>query len=336
MEHLLWSRRDRHALLLGFLLTLALLLAPLIFLNGPDKPDSAQPGLPLHQAEPSPLQDRNRTVKVLKPDGSVSTLTMADYLVGVVAAEMPASFQPEALKAQACAARTYTVLLQSKGGRHPGADICTDSTCCQAYITPEQAKANWGEHAAEYEEKIRSAVSETDGLGILYGGQPIQALFFSSAPGQTVDAVEVWGNAVDYLKCVKSPEGAEVPNYHTQVTLSPSKVQELTLASYPGCDLSGDPSLWFGTPQYSESGTVSRQELGGVPLTGGQLRKLFSLRSAAFSVTFDGENFQFHVTGHGHGVGMSQYGANAMAGDGAGFREILQWYYSGVEIAPLW
>ena len=290
------------------------------------------------QAEPlASARDRGRAVRLQKTDGTIEELTMADYLWGVVAAEMPASFEEEALKAQACAARTYTVLKQESGSeKHPGADICGDSTCCQAYVERTAAEARWGLNAVEYGEKIDRAVAETDGLGILYQGEPIQALFFSSAPGKTVDAVEVWGRSVDYLTSVDSPEGEEVPNYHSQVVLSAQEVKDLTLAAYPGADLSGDPGTWFGEAFRNQGGTVSSLLLGGVTLTGGQARTLFSLRSAAFTVTWDGTNFTFDVTGYGHGVGMSQYGANAMAKEGKNFRDILTWYYTGTTVEELW
>jgi stage II sporulation protein D len=282
-------------------------------------------------------KDRGRAVRLQKTDGETVTLTMEDYLWGVVAAEMPASFAQEALNAQACAARTYTVLRQNAAGeKHPGADICGDSTCCQAWTERSAALERWGLDAAQYSEKISRAVADTDGLGILYEGAPIQALFFSSAPGKTTDAVEVWGNAVDYLKSVDSPEGEEVPNYHSQVTLSPQDVKELTLSAYPGANLSGTPDTWFGTPVRSGAAAVSSVTLGGVTLTGSQVRSLFSLRSAAFSVQYDGENFVFDVIGYGHGVGMSQYGANAMAQQGSDFREILTWYYTGTQVGELW
>ena len=280
-------------------------------------------------------RDRGRTVRLLTKEGEIRELTMADYLWGVVAAEMPASFEEEALKAQACAARTYTAVLQSSA-KHPDADICGDSTCCQAYIERSAAEARWGLNAREYGAKIDRAVAETDGLGVLYQGKPIQALFFSSAAGRTVDAVEVWGNAVDYLKSVDSPEGDEVPNYHSQAVLGAEEVKSLTLNAYPGADLSGDPSGWFGEASRNEGGGVISIPLGGVTLTGGQVRSLFSLRSACFTVTWDGAQFIFDVTGYGHGVGMSQYGANAMAKDGGGFEDILTWYYTGAQVGELW
>ena len=287
------------------------------------------------EASPTGVRDKGRAVRLLTKEGAVAELTMADYLWGVVAAEMPASFEPEALKAQACAARTYTVILQN-GNKHPEADICGDSTCCQAYIDRSAAEARWGLNAREYGEKIDQAVADTDGLGILYEGKPIQALFFSSAPGKTVDAVEVWGNPVAYLKSVDSPEGDEVPNYHSQAVLGAEEVKSLTLNAYPGADLTGDPSSWFGEASRNEGGGVISIPLGGVTLTGGQVRSLFSLRSACFTVAWDGTQFTFDVTGYGHGVGMSQYGANAMAKAGSPFRDILTWYYTGTEVGELW
>ena len=143
---------------------------------------------------------------------------MADYLWRVVAAEMPASFESEALKAQAVAARTYAeVKMAAAVANHPDADVFTDINCCQAYIEPAAAAANWVENADAYTEKIKAAVSGTDGMVALYDGAPIQAVFFSSAAGRTVDAVEVWGNSVPYLTSVESPEGDEVPGYHSTV-----------------------------------------------------------------------------------------------------------------------
>ena len=286
-------------------------------------------------ALPTGVRDKGKTVRLQTKEGPIVELTMADYLWGVVAAEMPASFEDEALAAQACAARTYTAVLQGSS-KHPEADICGDSTCCQAYIERSAAEARWGLNAREYGEKIERAVARTDGLGVLYEGKPIQALFFSSAPGKTVDAAEVWGNSVAYLKSVDSPEGDEVPNYRTQTALEAEEVRSLTLAAYPGADLSGDPAGWFGQPSRSEGGTVISLILGGVTLTGGQVRSLFSLRSACFTVTWDGSRFVFDVTGYGHGVGMSQYGANAMAKNGSSFRDILTWYYTGAEVGNLW
>ena len=326
----------------AFLLFLGLLLAAFalpLWLVEPDEVFTELPEATLPIDRPIQTgnnRDKGRVVRLLQPDGTVAQTTMADYLWSVVAAEMPASFESEALKAQACAARTYTVRLQNSGGKHEGADVCTNSKCCQAYISPEDAALKWGLSAGEYTDKISRAVSGTDGLGVLYGGEPIEALFFSSAPGRTTDAVAVWGSSVDYLRSVDSPEGEEVPNYRTRVVLTAQEVREMILAQYPGADLSGEPESWFSGLRQSESGAVSSVLVGGVTLTGNQVRGALGLRSPAFSMSFDGENFTFDVTGYGHGVGMSQYGANKMAREGSAFRAILEWYYSGVEVGYLW
>ena len=342
----LWKIGTRQTAAAALTLAAALLVLPALLLRGEPLYQSGtaelgedQAVLPIDQAaRAAGAKDRGRAVRLELEDGTVKELSMADYLWGVVAAEMPASFEEEALKAQACAARTYTVVQQSSGSaRHAsGAEICADSTCCQAYVERESAEARWGLQAGEYSDKIEAAVSATDGLGILYQGEPIQALFFSSAAGRTVDAVEVWGNSVDYLKSVESPEGEEVPNYHTQVVLPAEEVKSRTLTAYPGADLSGDPSGWFGAVNQGEGGAVSSVLLGGITLTGSQVRSLFELRSPSFAVAWDGTNFTFSVTGYGHGVGMSQYGANAMAKAGSTFQDILTWYYTGAQVDALW
>ena len=281
-------------------------------------------------------RDRGKVVRLAHKEGGVEEMTMEDYLWGVVAAEMPAGFELEALKAQAAAARTYTVELQNGTSKHEDADLCDDSNCCQAYIDRAAAQARWGLQAEEFEEKIAQAVAETDGLGVLYQDAPIQAVFFSSAAGRTVDAVEVWGNSVAYLKGVESPEGEEVPNYHSQVSLNEEQMRQTVLEQYPGADLSGAPEGWFGAPTYNSAGGVAQMTVGGVTLTGSQVRALLGLRSASFAMAYQDGTFTFDVTGYGHGVGMSQYGANAMAKEGSSFEDILTWYYTDTEIGYLW
>lgn len=344
-ERLEYKTGVRQAAAAGMLLALGLFFLPGIVVG-------QMPEEELSSGAPDPLpidrkptavttaggsRDRGRVVRLARQDGSVEELTMEDYLWGVVAAEMPATFELEALKAQAAAARTYTVSLQDAATpKHENAQLCDDSNCCQAYIDRSDAEVRWGLQAQTLGEKIDQAVSETDGLGVLYQGAPIQAVFFSSAAGRTVDAVEVWGNAVDYLQGVDSPEGDEVPNYHSQVVLSQEEVRATVLEQYPGADLSGAPEGWFSNFEYNSAGGVAKLTVGGVSLTGTQARTLLGLRSASFTITFQDGSFTFDVTGYGHGVGMSQYGANAMAKEGSSFEDILTWYYTGTQIGPLW
>ncbi len=325
--------------IIGVLLAIGIFLLPGAVVEQLDAGGGENIFQPIHPSAAQTVggRDQGRAVRLLRQDGRVEELTMEEYLWGVVAAEMPASFQPEALKAQAAAARTYTVGLQDAAKpKHPDGALCDDSNCCQAYIDRSAAEARWGANANSYGEKISRAVAETDGLGVLYQEKPIQAVFFSSAAGRTVDAVEVWGNSVAYLKGVDSPEGDEVPNYRSQVVRTSEEVRQAVLAKYPGADLSGPPSGWFSELEYNPAGGLIRGKVGGVALNGSQMRQLLGLRSASFTVAEQDGTFTFDVTGYGHGVGMSQYGANAMAEDGADFRKILTWYYTGTEIGPLW
>lgn len=321
----------------AWLLLLILFLLPVLLIRGEPlvgERDEDHSLLPLYQSVTQGERDGGRQVTLLAEDGRVEQLTLADYLWGVVAAEMPASFELEALKAQAVAARTYWAS-QSGTSRHEQADICSDSGCCQAYIHREKASVNWGDRAAEYAARISQAVAQTDGLCVTYEGKPIQALFFSSAPGSTVDAEAVWGRAVPYLVSVDSPEGDEVPNYRSQLTMTTKEFCALVREQYPTADFSGPVSGWIRDFVWEPSGTVNTVNIGGIRLTGGQARKLLDLRSACFGVSVSGEKMTFHVTGYGHGVGMSQYGANAMARQGKKFEDILTWYYTGAQVALL-
>lgn len=321
-------------------LLLVIFLLPILLVERPQGEPSGTAVLPATpSAVPTPEaaaedgKDAQTLVRVLMEDGQVVEQTMADYLWSVTAAEMPASFEPEALKAQAVTARTYTAWKMLAGeAKHPDADVCTNINCCQAYISREQAAANWGGDADFYTAKLRAAVAETDGLIMTYGGEPIQAVFFSSADGSTEDAVAVWGNAVPYLVGVDSPEGENVPNYHTQVSFTAQQFRDIFLQSWPGADLSGSPSDWFQNRTLTASGRVASLEVGGVEVKGTALRTLLGLRSTSFTVETQVDRVTFSVTGYGHGVGMSQYGANALAGQGKDFREILTWYYTGVKI----
>jgi len=312
----------------ALILVMVLFLAPLILwggastLSGEKEEPETLTAVPSPAATPTatptsaPIAylDSERTILVKLGD-KIETMTMDKYLWGVVAAEMPATFESEALKAQAVAARTYALWRMGHTvANHPEAQVCGDSTCCQAYISPEKAAENWGENAAAYSQKITDAVSVTDGTVILYDGSPIDAVFHSSSAGQTVDAVEVWGNAVPYLVGVDSPEGDEVPNYHTTVRISKKEALKLLQEAYPDKKFGSDAESWFDD------------------LDSEKVRTIFSLRSAHYSVETDGDELVFSVTGYGHGVGMSQYGANALAKSGKTYKEIIEWYYTGVTV----
>lgn len=268
---------------------------------------------------------------LVKCGPEVYDVEMQEYLKGVAAAEMPAYFEPEALKAQAVAARTYAMYCAATG-RHSDAQVCTDYSCCQAWISREDMENNWGDNFEENYEAVSRAVDETAGEYLCYNGEPVFAAFHSSSCGATEDCGAIW-NPLPYLVSVYSPETADtVPDYISQVELSPLDFRDTVLSSYPYADFTGEESSWVGQINLEDSGRVASAVLGGVEISGTEIRSLFSLRSTAFSLEYTGSSFLFTVTGYGHGVGMSQHGANLMAAQGSDYTQILAHYYPGTQL----
>ena len=293
-------------------------------------------------AEPEPAapetaavhHDRDVTLTIQDED-TTEQMTLERYLTGVVRGEMPASFEMEALRAQAAAERSY-VYYQLAAGRkdaHPDADFCTDHTCCSAYLSETAAREKWGGDFAPWNTRVEQAVSDPDGQVVLYNGRPILAVFHSSSAGRTAAAGDVWSGDLPYLVSVDSPEGEEtVPNYYSTVTFTAAEAKEKLLAAHPELKLSGTPDRWFGAAAENDSGRVETVSVGGTDIEGTELRRIFGLRSACFTVAADSESVTFRVTGYGHGVGMSQYGANQLAREGKTWQEILHIYFPLMEI----
>lgn len=265
-------------------------------------------------------------VTVLTADGEMVEMTLEEYLTGVVLAEMPASFDAEALKAQAVVARTYTCR-RMENPRHGSAVVCMDSGCCQGYLSAEDYVNQGGEAASA--EKVSRAVAGTDGQVLTYDGALIDATYFSCSGGMTEDAVAVWGQDVPYLQAVESPGEEDAPRYSDSVTFSAAQLRQIL-----GCG-TGSPGGWFGSVTYTDGGGVDTMEICGETFTGVQLRSLLGLRSTAFTVTVSGDTVTFETRGFGHRVGMSQYGAQAMARSGSGYADILAHYYQGTQLGLL-
>lgn len=271
------------------------------------------------KAEMPSFCTKDSAVSVCLTDGT--ELALDAYLQRVLLGEMPISFEKEALKAQAVAARTYTAKAMA-GGKH-GGKLCTDSTCCQAFCDA----AAFASFTPEEREKAADAVRETDALVLTYDGALIEATFFSCSGGRTEDAVAVWGTDYPYLRSVESP-GEEAAKYDTDSRLVSKRELETALE----ITLSDNAASWAGAVQLTSGGGVETIELGGKRFLGVYLRKALGLRSTAFTVTPEGDALRFDTRGYGHRVGLSQYGANAMAADGADFREILRHYYPGTAL----
>ena len=258
-------------------------------------------------------------------DGQIVQMEMDKYLVGVVLAEMPASFDPEALKAQAVVARTYALRRCKECDRHKEGAVCTDHTCCQAYISISDYLESRGDPFDV--EKITQAVLGTSGEVLTYAGALADATYFSCSGGRTEDAAAVWGSDIPYLQAVDSPgeEGAAV--YTDTVYFTADEFQ-----SALGQTLSGSPKSWLGTMTRSDGGGVATMMIGGKSYTGVQLRSLLGLNSTAFTMEVKEGNIAVTTKGKGHRVGMSQYGADAMAVTGSTYEQILQHYYQGTVI----
>jgi stage II sporulation protein D len=271
-------------------------------------------------------------------DGTAA-MAMDEYLAGAVAGEMPASFEPEALRAQAVAARTMALYRMEvePNARHPGADVCTDPACCMAY--DGSVRNGWGADGSytQDQEKILDAVRATDGIYAAYQGEPILAVFHSSSAGRTEDSGDVWGGELPYLVSVDSPETPENnPRYTSTATVTADEFRRAVTEEYEGAATWGDDSsAWISDITYTRGGRIAAVAAGGATITGGRLRAMFGLSSTDADIEATGDGFVFVTRGSGHGVGMSQYGANAMAASGAGYADILRAYYTGIEIKRL-
>jgi len=273
-------------------------------------------------------------IKVLFGDEIVE-MPLERYLIGTVAAEMPASFQPEALKAQAVAARTNVMyrIDVSPNLRHPDAQVCTDNTCCMAYSTDDALRERWGGDYVKNITRVIDAVLETDGVYMTYGGKPIFAVFHSSSAGKTEASRYVWVSDLPYLVSVDSPETPElVPGFITTVTVSKPEFKDIITNVRPDALFGEDEESWITDVKHTDSGRILELTIGGAVFKGTELRSMFNLRSTAVSIDWTDSDIVFTVTGYGHGVGMSQYGANIMAMAGNGYDTILSHYYTGIEI----
>lgn len=281
--------------------------------------------LKMRNMEPATAQSKNEvyTISVRKGE-EAAPMELEEYLVGAVLSEMPANFEAEALKAQAVAARTFAWRTSSTGGKHRDGSVCTDPSCCQGYVAPGRYLQRYG--TEEDLKKVRTAVLETDGLVLTYQGELIEATYFSSAAGYTEDAAAVWGQDYPYLVSQKSPE---------DVREETAAFSSAYLAEALGIELGEDASTWFSAWQLTAGQGVASVKIGDRVFTGTALRKNLGLRSTAFTVTIQNDVIYFHTKGFGHRVGMSQYGADAMAAAGKNFEEILSHYYSGTSLQKI-
>ncbi len=259
-----------------------------------------------------------------------SEMTLFDYICGVLAAEMPALYHEEALKAQAVAAFTYSLRrMNSSAESHDGASVCTSSSHCSAFLTVEEQKNRWGVDFEKYRKKIEAAVTEVLGKAICYNGKPIDALYFARSSGKTEDASEVWGNSVPYLVSVDSSVDKSGDGFEKEISYTEAEFKEIIKAAYPDVKFTKNNAE---ITERTASNGVRKAEIFGVTLSGKELRSKFKLSSTDFEVNLANGVLTFICKGKGHRVGMSQYGANVMAQMGYDWQEIIKHYYTGVTI----
>lgn len=269
--------------------------------------------------------------------GQVIEVPVRDYIIGAVCAEMPATFDCEALKAQAAAAHTYAERqrLREKASPTPelcGADFSNDTSKYQGYFTVNQAKQYYGEAFEQSYKKIADAVDEVADFIITYNDEPIISAFHSMSPGMTESAENAWGTAVDYLVPVESDADTSAPKYLEETVYQRDVLREKLSSAFGAADLGDNMEEWVKVTGTSESGTVLTASVGGIIVSGSDIRSALALRSPCFTVKSEGDSMTFTTKGYGHGVGMSQYGANSMALNGSTWEEILAHYYVGCSI----
>ena len=265
----------------------------------------------------------------------IHTLCLEEYILKVVAAEMPANFHVEALKAQAVCARTYALRKVNAGlSEHKGADICTDFAHCQAWCDYDEMKNKWGKNYKNNLKKIKKSVDETAGEVIIYNDEYAISVFHSCSNGKTENSSDVWGGKYPYLVSVKSEGDFEKNDYHTTFSLSKDEFVAKISSENPN-SFTYDGDLYIGDFIMTEGDNVHSLKIGNQTFTGKKIRELFSLKSTSFTISEENDSIVFDVYGNGHGVGLSQYGANGMAKKGSRYDEILKHYYRGIELCKM-
>lgn len=266
------------------------------------------------------VDDMNTYIKVKRQNGNIETIELETYLVGVVAIEMPALFHNEALKAQAIIARTYTLKAISKG------IILTDNESTQSYKDNNELRNMWGSNYDNYYTKIKNAVIETKGLYLTYNGNYIEAVYHSTSNGKTENSANVWSNSFPYLISVESPYDKLNPSFYHEIKISYSEISQKL-------NMEINSNTEFTILELTESNRVKTIQIGNKIFTGLEIRTKLGLRSTDFLIEKQENYLTIRTKGYGHGVGMSQYGANGMAKNGASFKDIIKHYYPGVTIA---
>lgn len=272
----------------------------------------------------------------------IKEMTINEYLVGVVPAEMPPDYEEEALKAQAVVARTY-LYKKMKNNSHKDVDICDNPSHCQAYYSYDKLMNAWQktkhynkQTRDKYYEKIKRIIKETENIVVTYKGDLIKAFFHACSSGKTEDVSAIWGEVeIPYLKAVESIEDEGYKNYYSKVTLTKQEIVEKIKEKLNRECSSNKDEVFIKITEYTKSGRVKYVQIGGEKYKATELRTALGLRSTNFAIEEDSEKIRFNVKGNGHGVGMSQVGADYLAKKGKTYEDIIKHYYTGVSLEKI-
>ncbi len=267
--------------------------------------------------------------------GDIEKVKLREYVIGSVAAEMSALYHTEALKAQAVASYTYAKKVGEQNEKYKDsslgdADITDSPDIHQGYINEKQRREKWGENFEEYEKKVEAAVDEVFGLYMTYNGETALAVYHANSAGRTQSAETLWGSEIPYLISVESPGDKLSPDYISTQTFDAGEFKKC--AKKCDINLSGDKSEWVGELTKADSGYVMSVRVGSTEVSASKFREEFGLKSCCFDIEYSDGEFTVTCYGYGHGAGMSQYGADYMARQGCSWQEILEHYYTGIEI----
>jgi stage II sporulation protein D len=327
-------------LMLGFLLFLIMFAVPFLSIGAKDTDKTETAPSSQEQSAPPPVSRLSsapaaNAASVFRiqdtSSGKIITVGDRDFLYGAIVTEMSPEAPPEALKAQGVAAYTYYSRQREKQRQSTsstaGADFTADTQNWQIYVTKEQMQARWGDNFNTYYQKLTSVVDAIYGQVLKSNGELIDATYYAISSGKTETSEDIWGGKRSYLISVASPGDVFAGGYQTTVVLDENKFKAAAQKASPKVSFSSAASAWIGEIKRTASGSVETIVIGGTKITGNDARSAFGLRSANFTVSYAGGNFTFVVKGYGHGVGMSQTGAEYMANQGSTYRQILAWYY---------
>lgn len=282
---------------------------------------------------------KGNTFKLLdQATGQVLELSSKEFIISTVATEMPATFEKEALKAQAVAAYTYFSFLKEKNANNPdqslkGADFAVDSSKMYYYASKEQLQKRWGKDFDFYYDKISQAVDAVQGQSLRQDDKYIEALYHSISSGNTENIADVFGGSCTYLNAVASPGDLLAPGYLSKKEFSIEEFKNIAKSKWPDISFNEDPKTFLQINSRTSSGMVLEAKIGSKSATGREVREIFSLRSSNFEINIQNDKIEFITKGYGHGVGMSQYGAQSMARQGSDYRQILAWYYPNTQLS---